>query len=202
MQYEALAEQLVHAGRVLHDLGMVPATSGNFSARINDNEFAATVSGKHKGRLSSDDIMRVDNRGKSLDGKVPSAEVGLHARIYQRFPETGAILHVHSIFSTLLSRVVEDNVVLENYELLKAFPGIKTHEVRVTVPVFANDQDIDRLAGQVDEFFSRHDTIPAYLIRSHGLYTWGKTVHDALHYVEALEFLFRCELTLQGVIKP
>jgi methylthioribulose-1-phosphate dehydratase len=202
MNFNESAEQLVNAGKILYDWGMVPATSGNFSARIDPNEIAITISGKHKGRMTVADIMRIDPVGMSLDGHTPSAEAGLHVQLYQRYPETAAILHAHSIGATLISRTVGNELILENYELLKAFPGITTHETRIVIPVFDNDQDIARLAKQVDEYMACHEFIPAYLIRGHGFYTWGKSIDDALKYTEALEFLFKCELTTQGVLKP
>ena len=102
MNFNQLAQQLVDAGRILYDWGMVPATSGNFSARIDKNEIAITISGKHKGRMTATDIMRIDSAGLSLDGNKPSAETGLHVQIYQHYPETNAILHAHSINATLL----------------------------------------------------------------------------------------------------
>ncbi len=203
MSFNNLAQQLIEAGKILYDWGMVPATSGNFSARINDNEIAITVSGKHKGRMTIDDIMRINLAGESLDEKKSSAETALHTQIYKCIPEAGAVLHAHSTNATLISRSVDKEVVLENYELLKAFPGITTHETRAIIPVFDNDQDISRLSKCVDTYMGNNDFfIPAYLIRGHGFYIWGKSVNDALNYVEALEFLFKCELTARGVLKP
>lgn len=202
MNFNELAQQLVDAGRTLYDWGMVPATSGNFSARINLNEIAITISGKHKGRMTAADIMRVDSAGLSLDGNKPSAETGLHVQVYQRYPEANAILHAHSINSILMSQTATNEVVLKGYELLKAFPGITTHESQVSIPVFENDQDIPRLAQQVDNHIKNPDSVPAYLIRGHGFYTWGNSIDDALKYTEALEFLFKCELTLRGVLQP
>jgi methylthioribulose-1-phosphate dehydratase len=202
MNFNQLAQQLVDAGRILYDWGMVPATSGNFSARIDKNEIAITISGKHKGRMTATDIMRIDSAGLSLDGNKPSAETGLHVQIYQHYPETNAILHAHSINATLLSQLATSEVVLKDYELLKAFPGITTHVTQVSIPVFENDQDIRRLALLVDDYMNNPGVIPAYLIRGHGFYTWGNSIDDALKYTEALEFLFKCDLTLRGVIQP
>ena len=202
MNFNELAQQLVDAGTILYDWGMVPATSGNFSARIDKNEIAITISGKHKGRMTARDIMRIDSAGLSLDGNKPSAETGLHIQIYQRYPETNVILHAHSINATLLSKLATSEVVLKDYELLKAFPGITTHETQVSIPVFENDQDIRHLALLVDNYMNNPSVIPAYLIRGHGFYTWGNSIDDALKYTEALEFLFICELTLRGVLQP
>lgn len=195
-RFSPLADELINAGRAIHDLGWVPATSGNFSARIDDARIAITVSGKHKGRLVVDDIMQVDLHGQSLDGKKPSAETLLHTTLYQRDASIGAVLHPHSPASTLISRLVGDKVVLENYELLKALPNIKTHESRVVIPIFPNDQNIVRLAATVDTYMNTHADVVGYLIAGHGFYTWGNTVNDALCHVEALEFLFNQELQL------
>jgi methylthioribulose-1-phosphate dehydratase len=198
-EFKQRAAELVAVGHSLYQLGMVPATSGNFSVRLNDGRIAITVSGKHKGRLTTEDIMVVDAQGHSLDGRRPSAETLLHVQIYNRFPQAGAVLHPHSVNATLLSRVHSDHLILQDYELLKAFPDIDTHDCKVTVPVFANDQDIARLAAKVDGFMESHPGVHGYLIAGHGFYTWGETVDDAMRHVEAFEFLFECELKLRGV---
>jgi methylthioribulose-1-phosphate dehydratase len=194
-EFEQRAAELIEAGRRLYQLGMVPATSGNFSARLADGRIAITVSGSHKGRLTFDDIMIIDAAGRSLDDRRSSAETGLHLQIYGRFPDAGAVLHPHSVNATLLSRGRRTHLVLSDYELLKAFPGVDTHECVVTVPVFANRQDIPALAAEVDDWMERHEgPVHGYLIGGHGFYTWGATVEDALRHVEAFEFLFDCEL--------
>jgi len=198
--FNTLAQQLVDAGRFIDQRGWVPATSGNFSARLPDGRIAITVSGRHKGRLTVEDIMPIDAEGQSLDGRRASAETLLHTAIYRRYPHIHAVLHPHSPGATLLSRLQRGTLVLENYELLKAFPGIETHEARVTIPIFPNDQDIDRLSKTVDRWIDQHGDIHGYIIESHGFYTWGVSVDEALRHLEALEFLFDIESRLHGAI--
>lgn len=193
------ARQLIDAGRFIDSRGWVPATSGNFSARLPDGTIAITVSGKHKGRLQRDDIMRIDADAHSLDGKKPSAETVLHTSLYKRFPAVQSILHPHSLNAALVSKIFKSEIVLEDYELLKALSGISTHESRVVVPVFANDQNIPRLAEQVERYLDAHADCRAYIIAGHGLYTWGRSVEETLRHLEALDFLFDCELRLHGV---
>ena len=190
-------EALVQAGRFFHQRGWVPATAGNFSFRVDAKTIAVTVSGRHKGELTADDFMRVDLHGRALDeGKKSSAETLLHCQIFRHFSKVGAVFHVHSPASTTLSRRC-DNLRLENYELLKILDGIETHKTAVDVPVFENDQDIARLAGVVEAHMSAGAARHGYLIRGHGLYAWGDTISQARHRVEALEFLFECELLAQ-----
>lgn len=198
-EFEQRANELVNAGCVLYAQGMLPATSGNLSARLSDGSIAITVSGRHKGKLTVDDIMRIDAEGRSLDGRRSSAETLLHTQIYNTVADIGAVLHPHSVNATLLSRGQIGPVVLQDYELLKAFPGIDTHACTVRVPIFENDQDIARLAAVVDDYMKTNPAIYGYLIAGHGFYTWGRTVEDALRHVEAFEFLFACELqSLRG----
>ena len=198
--FNTLAQQLVDAGRFIDQRGWVPATRGNFSARLPAGRIAITVSGRHKGRLTVEDIMPIDAEGQSLDGRRASAETLLHTAIYRRYPHIHAVLHPHSPGATLLSRLQRGTLVLENYELLKAFPGIETHEARVTIPIFPNDQDIDRLSNTVDRWIDQHGDIHGYIIESHGFYTWGGSVDEALRHLEALEFLFDIESRLHGAI--
>jgi methylthioribulose-1-phosphate dehydratase len=196
--YTNHADALIEAGRVLHQRGWVPATSGNFSSRIDDKEMAITVSGWHKGELTREGIMRADMQGNSLDeGKRPSAETLLHCQLYKRFPEVGAVLHTHSMNATLISRLHSDELVLEDYELLKAFRGVSTHEHRITLPIFANDQEIPRLEEKVEKYLDTHPPIHGYLIAGHGLYTWGTDIRETLRHLEAFEFLFACEMKLK-----
>jgi methylthioribulose-1-phosphate dehydratase len=195
------AAALIAAGRLFHARGWVPATAGNFSIRLDAKTLAVTTSGRHKGELTAADFMRVDLQGRALDaGKRSSAETLLHCQLYRHRAATGAVLHTHSPASTVLSRV-HDSIRLEGYELLKIFEGIGTHDTAVDVPVFENDQDIALLGRVVEAHMRTGRAAHAYLIRGHGLDAWGRTVDEARHRVEALEFLFECELN-ERLLQP
>ena len=199
-EFSEKAVQLIEAGRFIDSKGWVPATSGNFSTRLSNGNVAITVSGKHKGRLSAEDIMLIAPDGTSLDGKKPSAETLLHTALYQRFPDIQAVLHPHSLNATLISKLFKTELVLDDYELLKALPDIDTHETRISIPIFANDQNMHRLSATIDAYMDRRESTYAYIISGHGYYTWGRSVDDALRHVEALEFLFDCEIRLYGAL--
>jgi methylthioribulose-1-phosphate dehydratase len=201
-EFITLAEGICNAGRFIDSKGWVPATSGNFSARLSDGTIAITTSGKHKGCLQVDDIMLIDADATALDGKKPSAETGLHTALYKRYPDVNAVLHPHPMNATLVSRLFRDEIVLEDYELLKALHGINTHETKVIIPIFANDQDIPRLANQVERYLDSVSMCYGYIIASHGLYTWGESIPETLRHLEALDYLFDCELRLLGVKQP
>lgn len=166
--------ELIEVGRLLHSRGWLPASGGNLSAKVEENRILITASGAHKGHLTGEDFVVVDLEGKLLQGsKKPSAETLLHLMIYRNFSEVECVLHVHSVNSTLLSRLVDGYVKLENYELLKAFDHIKTHETCTEVPVFENSQDIKELSQRVEQSL-KGKNVYGFLLKSHGLYTWAR----------------------------
>ncbi len=194
-----LAGEIIVNVRELSARGWTPATSSNFSRRLDDRHAAITVSGRDKGKLRESDIMVVDFDGRAVGSDHrPSAETLLHTQLYRRFPEIGCVLHTHSRHQTVASRLFagQGHLRLEGYELLKAFAGNDTHEAAVDVPVFANTQDMPTLAAQVDALLDRQ-CLWGYLIDGHGLYAWGRDMAEARRHLEAFEFLFECELDLR-----
>ncbi|HET7844405.1 MAG TPA: methylthioribulose 1-phosphate dehydratase, partial [Xanthomonadales bacterium] len=154
-RFLAAARAIADAGRELAALGWTPATSSNFSMRLDEKRAAITISGRDKGRLGEGDVMVVDLEGRAEDPALrPSAETLLHVQLYKRFPDVGCVLHTHSQVQTIASRLYarEGRVHLEHYELLKAFSGTTTHEVALDLPVLPNSQDMDVLARQVEGF--------------------------------------------------
>lgn len=196
--YLAKARALAATGRELHARGWVPATSGNFSMRLSDEAVLVTASGRHKGHLNEEDFLAVDLQGNPVDGGKPSAETLLHTQLYARFPTVGAALHCHTPAATVLSlHSASSKLVFTGFELQKAFSGVHTHESTLTVPVFDNTQDIAALAREVEEYLDRVPDCPAYVIRGHGVYCWADTLEACHRELEALDFLFQCELELQ-----
>lgn len=194
MDITAFTDALIDAGRLFHQRGWVPATGGNFSARLDGERMLITASGCHKGELRAADFLVAGFDGVPIDSpRKASYETLLHCQLYRHDPAIGAVLHTHSIANTVLSRRL-DRIRLAGYELLKILPGVTTHDVAIDVPVFANDQDIARLSATVDAHMKQHPYTPAYLIAGHGLYAWGADVAQARWRVEALEFMFACEL--------
>ncbi|MGG5821985.1 methylthioribulose 1-phosphate dehydratase [Falsiroseomonas sp. HW251] len=192
-----IAEAIVAAGRRMDALGFVPATAGNFSVRLADGCIAITASGRHKGFLTPDDVIAVDTEGAPLQqGHKASAETLLHCGIYRRFPDAGAVLHGHSIANTVLSRRAGNTPLrLAAFELLKAFPGLPTHEAEILLPVVPNDQDIARMQRGLDALWDAMGSVPpGYLIAGHGSYVWAPDMPTALVRMEALDFMLRCEL--------
>ncbi len=185
--------QVIH---FLHAKGWAPATSSNYSFRMGgESNFYVSQSGKDKGDFTAADFMYVSAEGKPLeDARTPSAETALHCLLYQSYPEVHCILHTHTALNTILSQHFqkERELVLENYEVLKGFSGIKTHEVSVKIPIFANSQNVPEMAEEVRQYQREHPEMRAFLIAGHGMYTWGTSIPEAKRHCEVVEFLLEC----------
>ena len=198
--FEQCADAIADAARELSGLGWTPATSSNFSMRVDPAHAAITVSGKHKGRLGRDDIMLIDLHGHAVGTEArPSAETALHTQIYRRWPEMQAVLHTHSRTQSVASRLFAgDGVIrLQGWELQKAISGYHSHDSVLEIPVFPNTQHMPELVAQVDAWLDAGKPLHAYLIDGHGIYTWGRDMAETMRHLEALEFLLACELDLK-----
>jgi len=189
---------LVDACHWIGAKGWAPATGGNMSVREDANRCWLSESGKDKGSLTPADFLLVDiDTNIAPSGRKPSAETGLHTLIYRLFPEANAVLHVHTVNATVLSRIEKSALLnLRGYEMQKSLSGQTSHLDTVPVALFDNDQDIDALARRIA------DTDPVnlkygFLLRGHGLTCWGRSVAEARRHLEGLEFLFDCEMRLR-----
>ena len=208
-----VASRLVDIGHRFYTRGWVLGTSGNFSAVVSREplRLAITASSVHKGRLRRGDILQCDERGalvgrrspgrpgpggrsperRGSGRRRPSAETLLHIEI-ARLRGSGAVLHTHSVWTTVLSdlHVAEGGLSIEGYEMLKGLDGVQSHEHREWIPIIQNDQNMPRLAERVAETLDQAGDAHAFMLWRHGLYTWGDTLADAERHVEILEFLF------------
>jgi len=197
--HDHLIEQIIECGRLFHHRGWSVGTSSNYSAVLSNNpvDLIVTASGMDKGRLEQSDFVRVGANGKPTTRDQPksSAETMLHV-VLGELQDVGCILHTHSVWGTLLSDYFFDagGIEISGYEMLKGLEGIKTHEHSHWIPIFENTQDIPVLAEQVRLALEKPETrlTHGFLIRRHGLYTWGRDVFAARRHVEIYEFLFEC----------
>ena len=198
LERERASAEVIALARFAGARGWVPATSGNFSARI-DGKFAAiTASGREKSEIEADGVMVTP-----LSGPMPvgaSAEAHLHFMLYRLDPGIGAIAHTHSHAAILLSRRhgTKGALVLTGFELQKAIRGVTTHEAHVELPIVANDQDTAKLAQAARKAVSGRAGVYGFLIEGHGLYAWGSDGAEARRHLEAYEALLALVLAEEG----
>jgi enolase-phosphatase E1 len=188
--------EVVTLARHCHARGWAEATSGNFSVRAGSDRLLITASGVDKGELSERDVVLVGLDLRPFGPGTPSAEAPLHAALYRSDRRIGAVLHTHSVSSTVLSRRAAASGVLRlaGYEMAKAIaPVTGGAPPELCLPIFANDQDSVALSERISERLARSAAV-AYLVEGHGLTTWGPDPERARRHTDALEFLLACEL--------
>ncbi len=184
-----------------HQKGWSPATSTNYSFRMEDDPSTIYVSrsGIDKSQFSANDFMEVDINGNpklGFESIRPSAETLIHCALYELFPEMNCILHSHSVYSVLNSAVQSQTVEFNGYEVLKGYEGIATHETIVELPIFENSQDMTAFCKELIEQKSRL-SVPAFIMRKHGTYSWGRNLFEAKRHLETTEYLLEVEWKLR-----
>ena len=201
--FSQAAQRLCEQARVFHGKDWMCGTSGNLSLRIARRplQFAITASARDKSRLTPSDILLVNGRGrvlaptKHIPHLKPSAETPLHTALYELFPQSGAVFHVHSHYATVLTSRLPDGAPLHTFridtlEMLKGFNLWSEHPAAV-IPVFPNWLDVRRIAAAVRAYYARPRPLPVFLIAHHGLTAWGRDADEAAKHVELTDFLCR-----------
>lgn len=191
-----LRTDLIAAAKHFYDRGWMLGTAGNLSARLPDGSFWITASGRAKGQLTASDFIRMNLDGGIVEQPVPdsrpSAETSIHLAVYNCFPDAKACYHVHSIEANLVSRLTAgDSVSLPAIEMLKGL-GVWEENPQVAIPLFANYLEVPKIAKEISEYFAiSAPSVPALLIRDHGITVWGDSPAAAYNYVEIVEYIFR-----------
>ncbi len=196
----AEVDQLRDIGRLFYSRGWSVGTSSNYSMVIDRDplKILITASGKDKGQLEAADFVVVDQNAQPVSQGQPksSAETWLHVVAALHGNNVGAVLHTHSVWGTVLSDLFADQggFWISGYEMLKGLQGVPSHEHRQWVPIYENTQDIAALAEAVQPEFEnpQHPPLHGFLMRNHGLYTWGDSLFAARRHIEIFEFLFEC----------
>ena len=189
-----IAAGLAAVAKGFHARGWLLGTSGNLSAVVQREplRLAMSPSGVDKGELRPDQLLSIDENARIVsahEGKT-SDETLLHLRI-EKDRGAGAVLHTHSVWNTILSDrfAAEGGVSINGYEMLKGLQGVRTHEHTEFLPIIENSQDMPALAELVSKTLDEHKPAHGFLLRRHGLYSWGQTLAEAKRHIEILEFL-------------
>ncbi len=194
---------LIAVARVFHERGWMLGTSGNLSVRLplGKPAMAITCSGVSKGLLTYDDIVVLPEdqrsglftRGDTI--REPSAEAEIHETIYKCVASANAVLHVHTVASTALSRSAAvvappPRVIVQGLEMLKGLGVVwRDGSLNAEIPVLPNRPDMAKLAEEVEALLMDGVTLPVLLVAGHGLTAWGHTIEQARDHLEAAEFV-------------
>ncbi len=198
---EAVAT-LIDWGRLFYDRRWCEAGSGSFSMVLGRDplRMVMTAPQSDKRRLTERDLIVIDAQGQ-IEGSPPappSGEAPLHGVIAEFLPAVRVIVHTQSQAATLISEpnYPQNNLVLEGYEMLKGLSGVTNPTTKVYLKIYDNTQQIGELTRRLRLVFP--EATPAmkygFLLKRHGLFTWGKDGEEARRHLETLEYLFELML--------
>lgn len=182
---------LVQAARHLDEMGSLPASDGNLSAKVGPQLYWISPSGKEKGQIAVDDFVLIDGSGRTVSGHgKPSSEWPMHLTIYRQRPEVHGILHAHPLHLTAFAAAheVPDTAILAEAQL--AIGGICLVPYAPPGSVFLGSEMIISCANP-----------GVYLLENHGAVAVGRTVVEALHRMERAEFLAQVSLLSEKIGK-
>lgn len=184
MQSEAIIRQeMCEIGRRVYERGMVAANDGNFSVKLNENEFLCTPTGVSKGFMTPEFICRIDARGQLLEENgdfKPSSEMKMHLRVYQERPDVQAVVHAHPPYATTFAAAgigLEQPILSEAVLTLGKVPVAKY-----------GTPSTQEVPDAVAEYLQGYD---AMLLANHGALTYGDSLMNAYYKMESVEFYAR-----------
>jgi L-fuculose-phosphate aldolase len=171
-------QQVLEAGRDMLKKGLVAATWGNISCRVEgEGSIAITPSGMEYDTLLEEDIVVLDMQGKVVSGeRRPSVEVPLHLHLYENREDIGAIVHTHSTYATALA-CAHKHIAPIVEELVQVAGG----DVRVARYALPGSR---LLASNV--LTALRDRY-AVLLANHGMIGVAKNLKEALKVCEIVE---------------
>ena len=173
-----IKKEICEVGHKLWLKGFVAANDGNISVKVNDHEFYCTPTGVSKGSLTPDMIIKVDENGKKIEGKLnPSSEIKMHMRVYKERPDVTAVVHAHPPVATAFT--VAD-IDLDQYILPEAVLTIGN----VPTCDYGTPSTME-IPDSLDPYIQKHD---AFLLRNHGALTVGCDLNKAFFLMEEVEF--------------
>ena len=178
-----IKKEMCEIGKRVYDRGMVASNDGNFSVKLNDNEYLCTPTGVSKGFMTPEYICKVDAKGNILEaneGFRPSSEIKMHMRIYEKRPDVKAVVHAHPMYATtfaiagkpLMEPIMPEAVIFLGGVPLAKYGTPSTMEIPDAVEEFLEDYD-------------------AVLLENHGALTYSDSLLNADHKMESVEFYAR-----------
>ena len=172
-----LRRQLTRFSKWMYRLGFAPGTSGNLSARLDEERILATPTGCSKYLLRPSDMVVVDLNGNLLSGtRNVTSEIGMHVAVYKWRSDVQAVVHAHAPIATAFAScglALDTPLCAELIMTLGAIP----------LAAYATT-GTDEVGASLEPFLENHDAI---LMANHGLVTYGKDLLDAFMKLETTE---------------
>ena len=168
-----LKQDLIRHYRWLRQYGINDSHSGNASVRAG-NTVWVTPTGACADTLQEADLIACDINGSLGEGA--SLDAALHVGVYQKNPDTAAVLHSHGAHTVALTLNGDDFVP----------PDFEGQYYFKTVPVLdiPYDRYLDEAATAVSDTLQHH---PICVVRGHGVYAQASSLNLAYKWTCSLE---------------
>jgi L-fuculose-phosphate aldolase len=178
-----LREQICEIGRLMRQYNYIDATSGNISARLDDDLILCTPTGLSKGRMTPDQLIIVNMDGEKVGTPTranldlhPTSEILMHLECYRQRPDVNGVVHAHpptAVALTVAGISLQRALLAEVVILLGLVPTAP-----YATPCGAEDRD------SIRELIVDHDAV---MLSHHGSLTVGPDVWTAYLRLEVLE---------------
>ena len=204
---EQLKKEVYEANLLLPKYDLVTFTWGNVSGIDREKGlFVIKPSGVEYDKLTPEDMVVMDLEGNKVEGRYnPSSDTPTHVVLYNRFPQIGGVVHTHSSWATSWAQAGRD---------IPCYGTTHADYIYGEIPCVRNltreeiEEAYERNTGVADEFEVRGKdpaAVPAVLCKNHGVFTWGKDAHEAVHNAvvaeEVAKMAARCEM-LNPQVEP
>jgi L-fuculose-phosphate aldolase len=187
-------KDIVSVARKLYEKGLVAATDGNISVRIQPDRILISSAGRSLGNLTPEDLAYVDLQGNPLQmTQRPSSELPMHLEIYQQRPNINAVIHAHPSYATAIT--------LAGLSLSEPIlPEVVVMFGQVPTAAYATPSTIES-AEVIRPLIKNHDVI---LLDHHGAVAFSQDLEDAFNKIEKLEQAAKTIIIARslGPVKP
>lgn len=182
---EQLKKEVYEANMLLPKHGLVTFTWGNVSGIDRESGlFVIKPSGVEYELLSPDDMVVVDLEGNKVEGKYnPSSDTPTHVVLYNRFREIGGVVHTHSPWATSWAQAGRGipcyGTTHADY-IYGEIPCVRNLTKEEIEEAYEKNTGV-LIADEFERMNKDYIAVPAVLCKNHGVFTWGKDAHEAVH---------------------
>ena len=206
---EELKKRVYEANILLPKYNLVTFTWGNVSEIDRESGlFVIKPSGVDYDTMTPDDMVVMDLDGNKVEGKLnPSSDTPTHVEIYRAFKDVGGVVHTHSSYATSWAQAGRS---IPCYGTTHAdyfygeIPCVRCLNKDEIETAYEKNTGL-LIVSEFEKMGKDPVAVPAVLCKNHGVFTWGKDAHEAVHNAvvteEVAKMAYRCEV-INPEVKP
>ena len=186
----ALKKEVCRANLLLKEYDLISLTWGNVSGICRERGLVVIKpSGVSYENMKPEDMVVVSlEDGHVVEGELsPSSDTPTHLELYRRFPNIGGVVHTHSLYATAFAQAKREIPALGTTHA-DHFYGTVPCTRDMTEEEIRSDYEHNTGVMIAERFESlNYEELPAVLVASHGVFTWGKNAEKAVENALVVE---------------